>query len=225
MEQNQNENKTNLNPNEINNTENNNNSSNNNNSKDNNSNNISNQLKNEILDFGFDSEKIDLAMKISSNKEEIINLIVQMMEQPEFYTQLKSQTSQHQNTQLQNIFQQPQQYKMVIVVRTDLNMSLGKVSAQVGHAVLGAYKLSLQNDLTKTNNWENFSGQAKIVLGVSNKEELFDVQNKAREAGLVTCLIHDAGRTQVAPNTPTCCAIGPDLVENIDKITGKLKLL
>ena len=225
MEQNQNENNINLNPNEINNTENNNNSSNNNNSKDNNSNNISNQLKNEILDFGFDSEKIDLAMKISSNKEEIINLIVQMMEQPEFYTQLKSQTSQNQNTQLQNIFQQPQQYKMVIVVRTDLNMSLGKVSAQVGHAVLGAYKLSLQNDLTKTNNWENFSGQAKIVLGVSNKEELFDIQNKAREAGLVTCLIHDAGRTQVAPNTPTCCAIGPDLVENIDKITGKLKLL
>ena len=225
MEQNQNENKTNLNPNEINNTENNNTNSNNNNSKDNNSNNISNQLKNEILDFGFDSEKIDLAMKISSNKEEIINLIVQMMEQPEFYTQLKSQTSQHQNTQLQNLFQQPQQYKMVIVVRTDLNMSLGKVSAQVGHAVLGAYKLSLQNDLTKTNNWENFSGQAKIVLGVSNKEELFDIQNKAREAGLVTCLIHDAGRTQVAPNTPTCCAIGPDLVENIDKITGKLKLL
>ena len=226
MEQNQNENKINLN-NEINNTENNNNNtnSNNNNSNDNNSNNISNQLKNEILDFGFDSEKIDLAMKISSNKEEIINLIVQMMEQPEFYTQLKSQTSQNQNTQLQNIFQQPQQYKMVIVVRTDLNMSLGKVSAQVGHAVLGAYKLSLQNDLTKTNNWENFSGQAKIVLGVSNKEELFDIQNKAREAGLVTCLIHDAGRTQVAPNTPTCCAIGPDLVENIDKITGKLKLL
>ena len=226
MEQNQNENKINLN-NEINNTENNNNNtnSNNNNSNDNNSNNISNQLKNEILDFGFDSEKIDLAMKISSNKEEIINLIVQMMEQPEFYAQLKSQTSQNQNTQLQNIFQQPQQYKMVIVVRTDLNMSLGKVSAQVGHAVLGAYKLSLQNDLTKTNNWENFSGQAKIVLGVSNKEELFDIQNKAREAGLVTCLIHDAGRTQVAPNTPTCCAIGPDLVENIDKITGKLKLL
>jgi PTH2 family peptidyl-tRNA hydrolase len=225
MEQNQNENKINLN-NEINNTENNNNNtnSNNNNSNDNNSNNISNQLKNEILDFGFDSEKIDLAMKISSNKEEIINLIVQMMEQPEFYTQLKSQTFQ-QNTQLQNIFQQPQQYKMVIVVRTDLNMSLGKVSAQVGHAVLGAYKLSLQNDLTKTNNWENFSGQAKIVLGVSSKEELFDIQNKAREAGLVTCLIHDAGRTQVAPNTPTCCAIGPDLVENIDKITGKLKLL
>ena len=225
MEQNQNENNINLNPNEINNTENTNTNSNNNNSKDNNSNNISNQLKNEILDFGFDSEKIDLAMKISSNKEEIINLIVQMMEQPEFYAQLKSQTSQNQNTQLQNIFQQPQQYKMVIVVRTDLNMSLGKVSAQVGHAVLGAYKLSLQNDLTKTNNWENFSGQAKIVLGVSNKEELFDVQNKAREAGLVTCLIHDAGRTQVAPNTPTCCAIGPDLVENIDKITGKLKLL
>ena len=224
MEQNQTENNI------ISNNNENNNENNNINNNINNNDNISNsQLKNEILDFGFDAEKIDIAMKISNNKEEIINLIVQMMEQPEFYNQLKSQTSHNQNslnTQIINYFnQQPQQYKMVIVVRTDLNMSLGKISAQVGHAVLGAYKLSLQNDITKTNNWENFSGQAKIVLGVSNKEELFEIQKKAKEAGLITCLIHDAGRTQVAPNTPTCCAIGPDIVENIDKITGKLKLL
>ena len=31
--------------------------------------------------------------------------------------------------------------------------------------------------------------------------------------------------SEVAPNTATCCAIGPDLVKNIDKITGSLKLL
>jgi len=229
MEQNQNNN--------SNNNENNNENNNSNNNENNNNNNDPKiQLKKEILDFGFDSEKIDLAMKISSDKEEIINLIVQMIEQPEFYLQLKSQQNpiqnqnQLQNQNLNNIFQNifhnnQSQYKMVIIVRTDLKMSIGKTSAQVAHAVLGAYKLSLQNNITKVNNWENFSGQAKIVLGVDNREQLFDIKKKADENGLITCLIHDAGRTQVAPNTPTCCAIGPDTVENIDKITGNLKLL
>ena len=247
MEQNQNQNNSNNNENNNNNiNENNSNNNSNNNNSNNNSNNNNNdhnsQLKKEILDFGFDSEKIDLAMKISSDKEEIINLIVQMIEQPEFYLQLKSQNNpinqnQNQQTQIQlqnqfalnnifqNVFSNQSQYKMVIIVRTDLKMSIGKTSAQVAHAVLGAYKLSLQNNITKVNNWENFSGQAKIVLAVDGKEQLFDIQKKAKENGLITCLIHDAGRTQVAPNTPTCCAIGPDTVENIDKITGNLKLL
>ena len=114
---------------------------------------------------------------------------------------------------------------MVIVVRKDLNMSIGKTSAQVAHAALGAYKNSLIKNNNVVLNWENYSGQAKIVLGVDNEKQLLEIKNKAEQAGLITCLIHDAGRTQVAPNTATCCAIGPDLVQKIDEITGKLKLL
>ena len=41
----------------------------------------------------------------------------------------------------------------------------------------------------------------------------------------ITCLIHDAWRIEVAPNTATCCAKGPDLVQKIDEIAWKLKLL
>lgn len=31
-------------------------------------------------------------------------------------------------------------FKMVCVVRMDLKMGIGKIAAQTGHAVLGAYK-------------------------------------------------------------------------------------
>ena len=196
-------------------------------------------LKNEIMEFGFEEDKVDLAMKISNDKEEICNLIVKMMEDPDFLAQVKSNIQINDaniknndnkiNNDMINMFQglsnQFQQYKMVIVVRKDLNMSIGKTSAQVAHAALGAYKLSLAKNNDKVTNWENFSGQAKIVLGVENEKELFDIKNKADNNGLITCLIHDAGRTEVSPNTATCCAIGPDVNSKIDEITGKLKLL
>ena len=199
----------------------------------------SNDLKKEILEFGFEEDKVDLAKKISNNKEEICNLIVKMMEEPGFYSQMKSNFQINSNQQNNNInnnniimdftnfFQNinAQQYKMIIVVRKDLNMSVGKTSAQVAHAALGAYKKSLSKNSDIVINWENFSGQAKIVLSVDNEKQLMEIKNKADQAGLITCLIHDAGRTEVEPNTATCCAIGPDLVQKIDPITGKLRLL
>ena len=195
-------------------------------------------LKKEIMEFGFDEEKVDLAMKLSSDKEEICNLIVRMIEEPEFYNQMKSNTQLNQNqnnnnnnslfSNFSNILQNlsnPQEYKMVIVVRNDLKMSIGKTAAQVAHAALGAYKKSMNKNILLVNNWENLSGQAKIVLQVNSEKELNDIEDNAKKNGLVTCLIRDAGRTEVEPNTPTCCAIGPDIVSNIDKITGNLKLL
>ena len=201
--------------------------------------NNTNDLKKEILEFGFDEEKVDLAMKISKDKEEICNLIVKMMEEPDFYKQLKTNSQIKENQQnnnennfsmnfsnlLKNLTNNLQQYKMVIVVRRDLKMSIGKTAAQVAHAVLGSYKESLIKKKDIVMNWEDLSGQAKIVLGVDNEKQLLEMKNKAEQAGLITCLIHDAGRTEVTPNTATCCAIGPDLVQKIDEITGKLKLL
>ena len=205
-------------------------------------NNSQNDLKKEILEFGFEEEKVDLAMKMSNDKEEICNLIVKMMEEPDFYAQIKTNSQINENQSKNNLNNQNnlvmdfsnlinnlsnnfQQYKMVIVVRKDLKLSIGKTSAQVAHAALGAYKKSLSKNSNIVMNWENLSGQAKIVLGVDDEKQLLEIKNKADQAGLITCLIHDAGRTEVAPNTATCCAIGPDLIQKIDEITGKLKLL
>ena len=109
-------------------------------------------LKKEILEFGFEEEMVELAMKLSKDKEEICNIIVKMMEDPEFYSQIKTNSSiseknkQNFNYNLSNFIQNIsnfEQYKMIILVRKDLNMSIGKTAAQVAHASLGAYKKSI----------------------------------------------------------------------------------
>jgi PTH2 family peptidyl-tRNA hydrolase len=52
-----------------------------------------------------------------------------------------------------------------------------------------------------------------------------EIYNKAKEAGLEVHIITDSGRTEFKEPTKTCLAIGPDLSEKIDTITGHLKLL
>ncbi|MDP6293900.1 MAG: aminoacyl-tRNA hydrolase, partial [Candidatus Woesearchaeota archaeon] len=68
-------------------------------------------------------------------------------------------------------------------------------------------------------------GMKKSVLGVADEKELIDYKNKAEDAGLVTALIIDAGKTEITPGTTTCLGIGPDNEEKIDKVTGELRLL
>ena len=41
----------------------------------------------------------------------------------------------------------------------------------------------------------------------------------------VTAVIEDAGKTVVAPGTVTCLGIGPHEEKEIEKITGKLKMV
>ena len=66
----------------------------------------------------------------------------------------------------------------------------------------------------------------KIAVSVNSEEELFDIMNKAKEAGLITALITDAGRTEFnGIPTNTCIAIGPATHEELLPITGSLKLL
>lgn len=69
------------------------------------------------------------------------------------------------------------------------------------------------------------NGFAKVCCRVDSEEELMDIYHKAKEAGLEVHLITDSGRTEFKEPTKTCLAIGPDLVEKIDPITGHLRLL
>ena len=68
-------------------------------------------------------------------------------------------------------------------------------------------------------------GQPKVVLKVASAEQLLDVARRARAAGLPVELIQDAGRTQVAPGTVTCCAVGPADSDRMDPVTAELGLL
>ena len=49
---------------------------------------ISDPLYNEIAELGFEKDMILLAMKFSNNKEDIINMIVRMLEDNDFYLQI-----------------------------------------------------------------------------------------------------------------------------------------
>jgi PTH2 family peptidyl-tRNA hydrolase len=67
-------------------------------------------------------------------------------------------------------------------------------------------------------------GQPKVVLKIDGAAELENLCAAAEAAGLPVERIRDAGRTQVAPGTLTCCAIGPSAEEDIDPVVSELTL-
>lgn len=109
--------------------------------------------------------------------------------------------------------------KQVIVVRKDLKLSKGKLAAQVAHAAVSAAEKSRYKK-----NWMD-QDQAKVILKCENEKELLEIFQQAKDSGLPAKLISDAGRTELEPGEKTCVGIGPYPIDEIDKITGKLKLL
>ena len=61
------------------------------------------------------------------------------------------------------------------------------------------------------------------MLKVPDERALFEFKAMADAAGIVNCVITDAGRTEIAPGTVTCLGIGPAPESAVDKITGELK--
>ena len=115
-------------------------------------------------------------------------------------------------------------YKMVIVVRTDIKMSKGKMAAQAGHAAVSASEYARKNRSEWWTPWI-MEGQCKIAVKVKSEQEILELERKARNAGLPATLIVDRGLTEIPPNTLTCLGIGPAPANKMDPITGKLSLL
>lgn len=117
-----------------------------------------------------------------------------------------------------------QQCKLVLVVRTDLKMTTGKIAAQCGHATLACYKALMKTNPKLVQHWER-TGQAKIALRSSSEDELLELEAIAKSLNLCARSILDAGRTQIAAGSRTVLGIGPAPVELINQVTGHLKLL
>ncbi|KAK4333307.1 Peptidyl-tRNA hydrolase 2 [Rhodotorula toruloides] len=98
--------------------------------------------------------------------------------------------------------------KLVLVVRSDLNMTKGKIAAQCGHATLACYKTLMRSNPKLVQHWER-TGQAKIAVKCESEEELEILQASAKSLGVCARSIQDAGRTQVDPGTTTVLGIGP----------------
>lgn len=112
-------------------------------------------------------------------------------------------------------------YKLVILVRDDLNMSKGKLAVQCSHTTIEAV---LNSNKKIVDEWRK-EGMKKVILKVDNLENLRNYENLARKEKLKAVLIKDAGLTEFKNTEITCLGIGPDKEGKIDKITGKLKLL
>ncbi|MCS7131496.1 MAG: peptidyl-tRNA hydrolase Pth2 [Hadesarchaea archaeon] len=115
-------------------------------------------------------------------------------------------------------------YKQVIVVRTDLNMSLGKLAVQVAHGAVAAAERARRERREWLDGWLA-EGQKKVVVKVKGEGELSELYERARKLGLPCELIRDAGLTELPPNTMTVLAVGPAPSETVDEITGDLPLL
>lgn len=132
--------------------------------------------------------------------------------------------------------------KQVIVMRNDLGMRKGKMIAQGAHASISFLTHKMRTALVQTEeSWTTkfmveelteaeqswIEGAfTKVCVRVDSEEDLVAVHEVALAAGLTSKLITDSGLTEFAGvPTKTCCAIGPDFVEAIDKVTGHLVLL
>jgi PTH2 family peptidyl-tRNA hydrolase len=114
-------------------------------------------------------------------------------------------------------------YKQVIVLRTDLKMSKGKIAAQAGHAAVSAAEEARKKHSDWWDAWIE-EGQCKIAVRVGSEEELLKLERKAKELKLPSALVIDRGLTELPPGTITCLGIGPAPSSEVDKITGKLDL-
>lgn len=129
--------------------------------------------------------------------------------------------------------------KQVIVLRKDLNMRKGKMVAQGAHASM---KVILDEGLFKQHTLDAIPNEfslfmtpeiedwltgmfTKICVSVNSEAELLNIHERAKEANIPTSLIMDAGLTEFKEPTYTAVAVGPAEAEDVDRITGGLKLL
>lgn len=132
----------------------------------------------------------------------------------------------------------PRTSKQVIVMRK-LNCRKGKMVSQGSHSavktILDLMRDGIEGDhRTKTLVIENgsaledwiFGRFTKITVVADSLEELMEIYKKAESVGIPCSLITDAGLTEFhGVPTVTACCLGPAWSDEVDSITGHLKLL
>ena len=116
------------------------------------------------------------------------------------------------------------EYKMVIVTRSDLKLSPGKLAAQVAHAAVACALDTKKHNPKWFNKWQNEGGK-KAVVKVDSEKDFYPLKEKAEHLKIVTAVIEDAGHTEIPAGTKTVLGIGPAPENIIDQVTGGLPLL
>lgn len=100
-------------------------------------------------------------------------------------------------------------------------MPRGKLAAQVAHAAVGSF---IAASAEAQQAWLN-NGMPKIVLKVDDEADLIRLYDLALGQNIPAQLIKDAGRTVIPKGTLTCLGLGPASSNELDELTGELKLL
>ncbi|MDA8545235.1 peptidyl-tRNA hydrolase Pth2 [Candidatus Poseidoniales archaeon] len=114
-------------------------------------------------------------------------------------------------------------FKLVLVINHDLKMGKGKIAAQAGHASVSA---TLKMGVNKPNLLDAWlkSGQKKVCLKTT-QDELLELEKHAVKLGIQTVRVNDAGKTQIPSGSLTVIAFGPGQDDELEQLTGHLKLL
>ena len=134
--------------------------------------------------------------------------------------------------------------KQVLIWRNDLKVRKGKIGSQLAHASMSVFFQKLEPDGTSgwqaepdnRKGWflpslqyfeEYINGRfKKIVVYVNSEEEHLAIHKQAFDKGIHCSLIKDAGLTEFGGvPTYTAVGIGPWDSDEINEITGHLKLL
>ena len=108
-----------------------------------------------------------------------------------------------------------------------LKMRKGKTAAQCAHAAVGVVrKMERLGGATReaVEDWDE-TGAMKIVVESKSLDQMEEIESIAKQMGLLTYFVRDAGHTQIAPGSKTVLAIGPANKKVLDQVTGSLKLL
>jgi len=139
-------------------------------------------------------------------------------------------------------FLKNEEVKQYIIVRTDLNLSAGKLAAQSAHACLKVFfdkfehtQICLKSGADLVYGLVYIPSEAemqwikgkftKITKKVKNENQLIKVYEQAKEAGLNASLIKDSGLYGLEGENYTAVAVGPNYVEDCEPVVGKLQLL
>jgi PTH2 family peptidyl-tRNA hydrolase len=119
------------------------------------------------------------------------------------------------------------EYAVYILMRTDLNMSRGKMCAQAGHAVTDLILFGVKDGFEDTiREWYNEQGQTKVTLAVNRQAEIEDIMNQCIQFEIPYSEIWDEGRTEFNDQeTLTVLGIGPVERKIMNPIIGHLQAL
>ena len=99
-----------------------------------------------LIELGISPQIIEKVLVVTSGENEAIELALALTEQPtqsanDYQLMIKPDPDFRQAERPQELFNKglthegiPEECKMVFLVRNDLNMGVGKIAAQVGHA-------------------------------------------------------------------------------------------